>query len=133
MDRSLVFYRDLLGMEVILDTEMEGEMLDREVALEGARLRLVELGTGGETMLELLQYHAPAPERRAELRPCDPGAHHFALAVDDIHAAHEALTLAGVEFTYPPQEVDAGYFAGHRTVYCYDPDHLIIELWEVPE
>jgi catechol 2,3-dioxygenase-like lactoylglutathione lyase family enzyme len=133
MDRSLRFYRDLLGMEVLVDTEMSGEMLEREVALEGARLRLVELGTGGETMLELLQYHEPPPRADDdELRPCDVGAYHFALTVDDIHAFYEKLREAGVEFTCPPQEVDAGYFAGHRTVYCYDPDHLIVELWQVP-
>jgi catechol 2,3-dioxygenase-like lactoylglutathione lyase family enzyme len=133
MDRSLAFYRDLLGLEVLLDTEMAGEMLEREVALEGARLRLVELGTGGETMLELLQYHEPQPRQEVdELRPCDAGAHHVALAVEDIQADYDRLSGAGVEFTCPPQEVDAGYFAGHRTVYCYDPDHMIVELWQVP-
>lgn len=133
MDRSLAFYRDLLGLEVLLDTEMAGEMLEREVALEGARLRLVELGTGGETMLELLQYYEPKPRDTGdELRPCDIGAHHVALTVDDIGSAYERLRDAGVEFTCPPQEVDAGYFAGHRTVYCYDPDRMIVELWQVP-
>jgi catechol 2,3-dioxygenase-like lactoylglutathione lyase family enzyme len=132
MDRSLAFYRDLLGLEVLLDTEMAGEMLEREVALEGARLRLVELGTGGETMLELLQYHEPPSRDGEELRPCDVGAHHVALAVEDIQADYGRLSDAGVEFTCPPQEVDAGYFAGHRPVYCYDPDHMIVELWQVP-
>jgi hypothetical protein len=37
----------------------------------------------------------------------------------------------GVRFTGEPQEVDAGYFAGHRTAYCFDPDGLIVELWQV--
>ena len=133
MERSLGFYRDLLGMEVLLDTEMEGEMLEREVALPRARLRLVELGREGETMLELLQYYAPRPEDRSDVRPCDTGAHHFALTVEDITSAYEHLCREGVEFTCPPQEVDAGYFAGHRTVYCYDPDGLIVELWQVPQ
>jgi len=132
MDRSLAFYRDLLGLEVLLDTEMAGEMLEREVALDGARLRLVELGTGGETMLELLQYHEPEPrDTGGELRPCDVGAHHVALTVDDIASEYERLLEAGVEFTCPPQEVDAGYFEGHHTVYCYDPDRQIVELWQV--
>jgi catechol 2,3-dioxygenase-like lactoylglutathione lyase family enzyme len=130
MDRSLAFYRDLLGLEVLLDTEMRGEMLDREVALEGAHLRLVELATGdGQALLELLQYLAPAPEA-VSARPCDAGAHHIALRVDDIQAAHDHLTEAGVRFTWPPQEVDAGFFRGHRTAYCFDPDGLIVELWQ---
>ena len=131
MDRSLAFYRDLLGFEVVLDTEMSGEMLDREVALEGARLRLVELSAGsGETMLELLQYLSPSPAPDAGLRPCDVGAHHFAFLVDDIQAAHRELEARGVVFTHPPQEVDAGYFRGHRTAYCFDPDGQIVELWQ---
>ena len=46
LDRSLAFYRDLLGMPVVLDTEMQGEMLEREVAMPGARLRLALLSDG---------------------------------------------------------------------------------------
>ena len=71
MDRSLRFYRDLIGLEVVLDTEMSGPMLDAEVGLEGAHLRLVELGTGdGQPMLELLQYYSPDPREapRAPVR-----------------------------------------------------------------
>jgi catechol 2,3-dioxygenase-like lactoylglutathione lyase family enzyme len=60
------------------------------------------------------------------------GAHHVALLVDDIAATHETLTAAGVRFTCPPQEVDAGAFRGHKTAYCFDPDGLIVELWQLP-
>jgi catechol 2,3-dioxygenase-like lactoylglutathione lyase family enzyme len=132
MDRSLRFYRDLLGFRVALDTEMAGEMLEREVGLDGARLRLVELASPGDGLyLELLQYFEPAPEH-GQLRPCDVGAHHFALLVDDINLAHQRLVDAGVRFTCPPQEVDAGFFVGHWTAYCFDPDGLIVELWQLP-
>ena len=134
MDRSLGFYRDLLGMDVLLDTVMEGEMLDREVALDGARVRVVELGEEGEPMVELLQYTSPEPEQlHRDIRACDVGAHHIALIVDDIEASHRKLRDAGVEFTHPPQKVDAGYFDGHRTAYCFDPDRLIVELWQLPD
>ena len=133
MERSLVFYRDRLGMPVALDTEMHGPMLEQEVAMPGAHLRFVLLETGGETQLELLQYRAPegAPVP-ADAKPADTGAHHVALLVDDIHAAHAQLTRAGVRFTWPPQQVDAGAFEGHWTAYCYDPDGLIVELWQLP-
>lgn len=131
MERSLAFYVGLLGMPVVLDTEMQGEMLEREVAMKGARLRLVLLATGGPTHLELLQYFAPRGEPLpAGAKPADTGAHHVALLVDDIHAAYKALTSATVEFTCEPQEVDAGFFQGHWTAYCYDPDGLVIELWQ---
>ena len=48
----------------------------------------------------------------------------------DVNAAYSSLSEAGVRFTAPPQEVDAGYFRGHWTVYCLDPDDLILELWQ---
>jgi catechol 2,3-dioxygenase-like lactoylglutathione lyase family enzyme len=113
---------------------MQGEMLDREVGLNGARLRLIELRGETGPLLELLQYTSPTPDTGAsEARPCDVGAHHIALAVRDIHKAHRELSEAGVKFTYAPQEVDAGYFQGHWTAYCFDPDGLIVELWQTAE
>ena len=134
MDRSLAFYRDLLGMEVVLDTEMAGEMLDRETGLAGATIRFVLLrGSGTMPFLELLQYRAPAGKQYpADASPADVGAHHIALVVNDIAAAHERLVAAGVRFNWPPQEVDSGTLRGHWTAYCFDPDGLVIELWQLP-
>lgn len=133
MERSLGFYRDLLNMPVSLDTEMSGPMLEREVGMPGARLRFVLLETGGPTKLELLQYYTPAGTPfPADAKPADVGAHHVALLVDDLREAHAVLSEAGVTFTWPPQEVDAGAFEGHWTAYCYDPDGLVVELWQLP-
>lgn len=134
MDTSLRFYRDLLGMEVALDTEMSGPMLETEVGLPGARLRFVLLRASGTApFLELLQYHEPAgAPYPATASPADVGAHHIALVVNDIRAAHERMAAAGVRFTAPPQEVDSGTLRGHWTAYCFDPDDLVIELWQLP-
>lgn len=133
MERSLRFYRDLLGMEVVVDTDMQGEMLDNEVALKGSHIRVVELNCRASAFLELLQYYAPPGKPfPADFRCCDTGAPHIAFLVDDIQAAYQQLSAAGVRFTYPPQDVDAGAFAGSKTVYCYDPDGIVIELWENP-
>ena len=69
----------------------------------------VLLDTAGPTRLELLQYYAPegAPLPAGAV-PADVGAHHVALLVDDLRAAHEQLSAAGVSFTWQPQQVDAG-------------------------
>jgi glyoxylase I family protein len=134
MERSLGFYRDQLGMEVFIDTDMQGEMLDREVALEGAHIRVVELKVGeANTFLELLQYYSPDGRPfPPDFRCSDVGAPHIAFVVDDIEDAYQKMTAAGVRFTWPPQDVDAGAFAGSKTAYCYDPDGMIAELWQMP-
>jgi len=134
MEQSLRFYRDLLGMTVAIDTKMSGEMLDKEVALKGAHLRLAELNPGsGTPYLELLQYYSPPgkPFPR-DARCCDVGMPHVALIVADIQGAYNRLTQQGVKFTAPPQFVDAGAFRGCRTAYCYDPDGIVVELWQLP-
>jgi glyoxylase I family protein len=114
MDQSLAFYRGLLGMKVVLDTEMEGEMLSREVALENARLRLVELAPDDESFyLELLEYHSPRGKPYPADATCaDVGADHVALTVESIEDVHRRLTEQGVRFTCEPQEVDAGFSRG---------------------
>ena len=102
LDQSLAFYRDLLGMPVELDTEMQGAMLEREVAMPGAHLRICLLRAGADSVLELLQYlqpvGAPVPPG---VRPADVGAHHVALLVDDIRASYDVLTRAGSRVHLP--------------------------------
>jgi catechol 2,3-dioxygenase-like lactoylglutathione lyase family enzyme len=133
MDKSLRFYRDVLGLDLVLDTEMAGEMLEREVALDGAHLRFVLLQANGAPFVELIQYYSPVGARLPLDAGCaDIGAHHVALLVSDMRNAYRDLTQAGVVFTASPQEVDSGYFRGHWTAYCYDPDGLIVELWQLP-
>ena len=67
MDRSLTFYRDGLGLEIVKDVEEKGERLSMETQMEGAHNRLVWLKTTmGNTLVELLQYIHPVgkPFRR---------------------------------------------------------------------
>ena len=121
-------------ISVAVDTEMSGEVLDKEVALTGAQLRVVELNPGsGPPYVELLQYYSPPGKPfPAHARCCDVGMPHVALIVPDIQAAYNRLRKQGVKFTAPPQFVDAGAFRGSRTAYCYDPDGIVVELWQMP-
>jgi catechol 2,3-dioxygenase-like lactoylglutathione lyase family enzyme len=133
LERALGFYRDLLGLEIVSDEELEGEALERVVGLTGARLRVVELALGDGRLLELIEYRhprsAPLPEGAT---PADVGAHHLALLVADADAAYARLSAAGIRFTTAPEEIAGGPFAGTRTTYCFDPDGLPVELWQPP-
>jgi len=133
LERALGFYRDLLGLEVVGEEELHGESLERVVGFPGAHLRVVELALGDGRLLELIEYHrprgAPLP---ASATPADVGAHHMALLVRDLDAAHAALSAGGVRFTTAPVDIAGGIFAGSRTTYCFDPDGLPVELWQAP-
>jgi catechol 2,3-dioxygenase-like lactoylglutathione lyase family enzyme len=129
MERSLAFYRVVLGVEPDLVAEGSGEELSQAVGVSGAELSFAFLRVG-DSILELLEYRAPEG-RDFELRNCDVGATHVAFEVDDIDAARSRLEEAGVRFSSPPVRIEEGPLAGCAFVYFRDPDGVQLELFEV--
>lgn len=131
IERSLRFYRDLLGFtEVFSSTwEVGTETVDRIVGLKDSSARVVML-RAGNACVELFQYATPHPKPSEANRPvCDHGITHLCLQVTDIDAEYERLKAAGVRFHCPPQ-------AGGRSLrvtYGRDPDGNVVELLEVTE
>ncbi len=130
LDRSLDFYRDLLGMELLFEQEKAGGYLARIVGYPDAHVRMAHLRfPEDEHRLELFQYLSPASRGRAG-EPRDVGITHVCLRVDDIEALHERLRAAGVAFTSEPVLVDTGANAGGVGVYLRDPDGVTVELFQ---
>ena len=60
LDRSLAFYRDLLGLEVVATQEKQGGYLGAIVGYPDAHVRMAHLrAPGGEHVVELFEYLAP--------------------------------------------------------------------------
>ena len=55
MERSLEFYREALGFEVLDDRTVEGDFAETVTGLEGVRMRIIHLSGYGQG-LELIQY-----------------------------------------------------------------------------
>lgn len=139
MDRSLRFYRDLLGLTVIDDWISDAGYLARITAFEGAKLRLAFLALPGtEVRLELIQYlHPTAPPRepsdgRRGLPTNVPGAGHICFDVPDVREAYRELSARGVEFKSEPVEITSVANRGAWAVYLVDPDGITIELRQPP-
>jgi catechol 2,3-dioxygenase-like lactoylglutathione lyase family enzyme len=129
---ALGFYRDLLGLPVTGQGEDEGPELDAITGLSGIRIRYAELDLGGGQLLELVEIVTPAGTPLAQ-RPCDPGATHLALRVDDLDALYQRLVAAGVTVPGQPTTITArGAWNGARCVYVEDPDGRTVELVQRP-
>jgi catechol 2,3-dioxygenase-like lactoylglutathione lyase family enzyme len=129
---TLGFYRDLLGLRVTDEGEDRGPELDAITGLSGVRIRYAELDLGGGQLLELIEYHQPEGTPLAQ-RPCDPGASHLALRVDDVDAVCERLAAAGVAVSGRPATITArGAWHAARCVYVEDPDGRTVELVQRP-
>ena len=133
LDRSVAFYRDLLGCEVVAEQEKEGGYLAAIVGYPDAHVRMAHLRVPGtEHVIELFEYLAPAGTR-ADVVPRNVGASHLCFLVDDLPALYEQLREKGVtSFVSPPVEVDTGVNKGGYALYLRDPDGISVELFQPP-
>lgn len=128
MERSLEFYRDLLGLSPVLDVEHEGEFLDRLLAHAGVRMRTVMLQAPDGNRIELFQFYSHPKKAPERVETSDIGCSHVAFSVDDIDKTFQELSQSGVTFNCAPQASPDGY---GKVTYCHDPDGTIIELVQI--
>jgi len=133
VERSIRFYRDVLGMPLVGRRVADAEYVARQTGYEGLRLDVASfrLAPDSDQLLQIAQYqtHAGAAADQASNRP---GNSHLCLVVDDIHAAYQELKGRGVAFKSPPIEITAGPHRGGFGVYLLDPDGYTIELHQRP-
>jgi len=130
IDRSLVFYRDLLGFEVYKDMEESGDYIDRFSAINNIKVRTVKMKATDGSLIELLQYYSHRSlDSVSQQRPITAiGCSHFALTVDDLGDLYGNLKDKGIRFNSEPQFSPDGYA---KIAFCRDPDGVLIELVEV--
>jgi catechol 2,3-dioxygenase-like lactoylglutathione lyase family enzyme len=133
LERSLTFWRDVLGFELSHTAHQTGEMASEITGVAGAEIKLAVVKTPGGHKIELLEYLAPPDRTDVDLRPCDVGSVHVALIVDDLDAILSAITASGWKAAGKPQTLQSGPNAGKRVVYVRDPDGTTIEFMQRPE
>lgn len=129
LDRALSFYRDALGLEVVMQQEKQGGYLAAITGYPGAHVRMAHLATPDGGRLELFEYLQPEGSGRP-LEPSTIGITHICLVVADIHEAHQRLLEAGAEPFSEPIEIDTGANTGAYGLYVRDPDGIVLELFQ---
>jgi catechol 2,3-dioxygenase-like lactoylglutathione lyase family enzyme len=132
LERSLAFWRDVLGFEFSHRAHQTGRMAEEITGVKGAELKLAVVKTPGGHKIELLEYVAPADRKKdVDLRPCDVGHVHVALIVENLEALLKRITESGWKAAGEPQTLTAGPNAGKRVIYVRDPDGTTIEFMEL--
>jgi catechol 2,3-dioxygenase-like lactoylglutathione lyase family enzyme len=133
LERSLAFWRDVLGFELSHRAHQTGELAAEITGVPGAEISLAVLRTSGGHKIELLEYLAPADRKQyVGLRPCDVGSVHLALTVDNLDAVLEKVAASGWKAGRQPQTLKTGPNAGKRVIYVRDPDGTTIEFMQPP-
>jgi catechol 2,3-dioxygenase-like lactoylglutathione lyase family enzyme len=137
LDRSLSFYKDILGFEEVERHLLEGETISTMAGKPGVVMQVVRLQApqGPQILLDLQQYVKPAGVvSNARLGMANHS--HFCFGVENMDAAYKELKAKGVEFISAPVTFDLGEdwdYGALRVVFLKDPDGFILELVESPE
>jgi len=135
MARSLAFYRDVLGLKVMLEdpNENPGGVYTRfgDGASTGRHAAYLRWEEGDDATTIVLSEDRPSSGKPVKLNQV--GIHHFAFWVDDLRETVRKAELAGVRIMRPPEEFDTityGEPAGRTvlTVLLKDPDGVVVQL-----
>jgi catechol 2,3-dioxygenase-like lactoylglutathione lyase family enzyme len=127
LNRSIHFYRNLLGMEVVVKESFSGDQYSRILALERAEGTVAFLRSAN-IQLELFEFFNPSPKPVDPDRPvCDHGLTHFCIEVADIEFEYQRLKSAGVLFHCSPLL----FFGNVKATYGRDPDGNVFEMIEL--
>jgi len=127
LDRSVQFYKHLLGAEVLVEGPFEGRDYGRILRLDNPAGK-VALLKAGNIELELFEFAHPTPEPMSRDRPvCNHGITHFCIEVTDIDGEYNRLCANGVAFHCAPIE----FFGTAKATYGRDPDGNVFELVQV--
>src|SRR5216683_8165111 len=94
VDRTLGFYRDLLGLRVIADSTVTESEVAELLGLDSVQLSIADLDSGDGRVVELIEYLLPKGQRIA-YGSYDPATAHVAFTVDDLASVRARLMKAG--------------------------------------
>ena len=137
LERSVAFYRDVLGLRVTMEGTVGDEQHEiylRLPAGTSARVAILQADERPLGAVELIEWSLPSTPRPPN-RPGDPGV--FLLAFDVVDetsdAARARLERAGARFWSDIQTMTIDGYGDIRAVVFEDPDGLMLELLELPD
>jgi catechol 2,3-dioxygenase-like lactoylglutathione lyase family enzyme len=134
LEAALPFYRDLLGLRVVVDREEHFQDPSTKPPTDLAR-RAVYLrwADGLDSQFVVLDQHLASAATRQPAKLFQIGIHHIAFWVDDLEPYVRGAAAVGAAVVAPPVESGGASYAEPegsrvRTVYLMDPEGNLIQL-----
>jgi len=130
MERTIAFYRDVLGMKVLWDSLQagvvnKGPICDKITGCPGTEQRIVFVAIG-KSKIEFVQY-TPTGKPLVENKASDTGSAHVCFHTDNIMELYKKLLANGARLHCEPQIREP-----RKVMYFRDPDGIILEAIEGP-
>ena len=127
LERSVAFYRDVIGFSVETSLEVEGSAIQQITGFPNAHLKVAHLLLE-DFRLELIQYLSPRGQS-IDTATCNVGSAHIAFYADDVDQTYRELQARGVRFKGSPIAAAPGR---PKVAYFLDPDGITLELSQAP-
>jgi len=132
MERSLAFYRDVVGMHVSLDTEEELPAVG-DAAPRKRRAVYLRWREGPHESFIVLDQQLSQPPFGEPPKLFQVGTHHWGYWVDDIDVIVERAEAAGMQITLRPVQGDSAAYGEPpgkvvRSAFLQDPDGNVVQL-----
>jgi len=128
LDRSLAYYRDIIGLVEIERQVRSDAYLQHVTGYAGVELDIaVLMEPRSGVLVELLEYRG-VPRAPIDPATANPGTVHVCFEVDDVDEIHARARAAGGRAVSEPATPSSGRWSGGRSVYLIDPDGIRVEL-----
>jgi len=129
VEKSIAFYRDVLGMEVVWDSSQVGRVFkgphtDAITECPSSEQRIVFMALG-DCFLELVQF-TPTGKPLVGNKAGDTGSGHACFLTDNMEELKQKLLAYGARLHCEPQRMANGGWI----LYFRDPDGIILEAIE---
>ena len=134
LDKSIAFYRDVLGLKFQGEIMMVGEETDKMFQKKNCKARVAYLN-GSENIetppVELIQF-VDNDFKKVQSNLFETSISELCFYTDDIDSVYKALIENHVECLSEPQYFDfrADGFGESRAFYFRDPDGIILEMMQ---
>ena len=125
LEKSLRFYRDLIGLKLFKIITLEDGYADKIFNKKGLKLTYAKLRSPYQSknsppIFELHLWRKPKVTHR-------PGYNHISFTVKNLDGEYKRLKRSGVRFISKPVVTGDGK---RKICFCFDPDNNLIEFIE---
>lgn len=140
IEKSLHLYRDLLGLNVVMDKTISGKAAGRLLGLPSCDIRIVLLSTKANEKPVLGLFDISGTEletRSAGPRKLVRKQTALVLGTDDFDAALADVRAGGLELLCEPEDYVSpgsgpnGVSMRHRELIFFDPDDVLVSITQV--
>lgn len=127
IDKSLKFYRDVLGLTVIQDFTDSSKYINTITGIKNGSAHFIKLKANDGSVIELLEYPSH-PTNPVHLSIINVGICHVAFQVQSSEDAYNKLIKNNIKVLSKPILSSEGFA---KVFFCLDPDNVRVELVEM--